>query len=84
MPMTDDKVFLPDRQRVVFELREMRIEKKMSQQTLADRIGTKRSNVCRMELGHQNISLDMLFKIAAALGKTVTVTFQNENENQTG
>ncbi|MDO5331384.1 MAG: helix-turn-helix domain-containing protein [Bacillota bacterium] len=40
-----------------------RLKHNMSQKELADRIGTKRSNISRIESGTQNISLDMLVKI---------------------
>ncbi len=81
--MMDNRSLLLNRRKIVYELRAARIEKKMSQQTLAEKIGTKRSNICRIELGHQNISLDLLLKIAAALGKTVLVTFCDERNNGT-
>jgi transcriptional regulator with XRE-family HTH domain len=50
-----------------------RLERGISQQALADMIGTKRSNISRMESGSQNISLDMLVKVASALGKDVSL-----------
>lgn len=81
--MTEEKTILLNRRKIVFQLRAARIEKKMSQQALAEKVGTKRSNICRIELGHQNISLDLLLKIAAALGKTVLVTFCDERNNST-
>ncbi len=68
---SDDKI-LSNRQRIISELKAARIEQGMSQQELADRIGTKRSNICRLEAGGQNISLDMFLKIANALGKKVS------------
>lgn len=40
-----------------------RLKHNMSQKELADKIGTKRSNISRIESGTQNISLDMLAKI---------------------
>ena len=67
--MLDDNKLLSDRQRIISALTAARIEKGLSQQALADIIGTKRSNICRMESGAQNISLDMLLKVAKALGK---------------
>lgn len=78
--MTDDNKILSDRQQIISELTAARIEKGLSQQALADMIGTKRSNICRIEAGGQNITLDMLLKISAALGKDVSVIL-NERKN---
>ena len=66
--MNNDKL-LRNRQEIVSLLTAARIEKGISQQTLAEMIGTKRSNICRIESGTQNITLDMMLKIADALGK---------------
>lgn len=72
--MNEDSLILDDRQKIISMLTAARIEKGISQQELADRIGTKRSNICRIESGAQNISLDMLLKISKALGKDVSVS----------
>ena len=77
--MTDDNRILSDRQRIISALTAARIEKGLSQQALADRIGTKRSNICRIEAGGQNISLDMLLKISGALGKDVSFILDERN-----
>ena len=71
--MSDTEKLLSQRQRIISALTAARIEKGLSQQALADMIGTKRSNICRIEAGGQNITLDMLLKISAALGKDVSV-----------
>jgi len=78
--MLDEQLIINDRQRIISELTSARIEKRMSQQALADMIGTKRSNICRLESGSQNISLDTLLKISHALGKDVSF---NLNERKT-
>ncbi|MBR0081613.1 MAG: helix-turn-helix domain-containing protein [Clostridia bacterium] len=62
-----------ERQKIISLLTAARLEKGISQQALADMIGTKRSNISRMESGAQNISLDMLVKVANALGKDVSL-----------
>ena len=74
----DDHTMMRDRQKIISMLTAARIEKGLSQQALADLIGTKRSNICRMESGAQNISLDMLLKVARALGKDVSVTLEEK------
>ena len=69
--MRDD--LLQERQKIISMLTAARLERGISQQALADMIGTKRSNISRMESGSQNISLDMLVKVASALGKDVSL-----------
>jgi len=78
--MTDESRIRFDRQRIISELTAARIEKGLSQQALADMIGTKRSNICRIEAGGQNITLDMLLKISAALGKDVSVILNDRRD----
>lgn len=78
----DDHSMMQDRQKIISMLTAARIEKGLSQQALADLIGTKRSNICRMESGAQNISLDMLLKVAGALGKDVSVTLEEKAETE--
>lgn len=75
--MIDENKILYDRQRIISGLTAARMEKGMSQQALADLVGTKRSNISRIEAGGQNISLDTLLKISNALGKDVSVTFSD-------
>ncbi len=60
---------LNGRQRVISQLVNARLEKGMSQAELARLVGTQRANICRLESGAQNPSLDMVCKIASALGK---------------
>ena len=78
--MNEDFLILDDRQKIISMLTAARIEKGISQQELADRIGTKRSNICRIESGAQNISLDMLLKISGALGKDVNLSLEEKNK----
>ena len=75
--MGEDSRILDDRQKIISMLTAARIEAGISQQELAERIGTKRSNICRIESGAQNISLDMLLKVSGALGKDVNVILTN-------
>lgn len=76
----DDSRILDDRQKIISMLTAARIEAGISQQELAERIGTKRSNICRIESGAQNISLDMLLKVSGALGKDVNVILTDRQE----
>lgn len=40
---------------------------------LAKRTGMHRSNICRIESGRQNISIDTLIRIFDALGKSILI-----------
>ena len=79
--MNDGNNILRSRQQIISKLTEARLEKQMSQAELASLIGTQRSNICRIESGSQNLSLDMLIKISEALGKDVNILLE---ERKTG
>ena len=61
------------RSHIASEIKKSRISLNMTQQTLADLSGTKKSNISRMESGKYNPSLDFLVKVAGCLGKTVDI-----------
>jgi|GEM_PF-699960 Predicted transcriptional regulator with C-terminal CBS domains len=50
-----------------YKILQLRKQRKMSQETLAKKIGTTQSNVARMEAGNQNFTLSLLNKVANAL-----------------
>ena len=50
-----------------------RKEKNFTQRELAERMGTKQSNISRLESGNYNPSLDFLNRIAQAMGKELEV-----------
>ncbi len=60
---------------IAYQILQLRKKKKLSQAQLAKKIGTKQSNIARMESGQQNFSIDILGKIAEALGCNVKITF---------
>lgn len=64
---------LRQRRKIISQLVEARLEKGISQAELARMIGTQRSNICRLESGTQNLTLDTIVKIASALGKDVSL-----------
>lgn len=68
------------RQEIIAQLAEARLEKGISQAELARMIGTQRSNICRLESGAQNPTLDMLLKIAGALGKDIYVSLADTDK----
>lgn len=53
-----------------------RIKKNMSQRQLAEKIGTKQSNISRFESGNSNPSLAFIQKIAAALDLEVSISLK--------
>ena len=59
------------RKEVAQQLREVRKSQGMTQESLADRVGTKKSNISRLESGRYNPSLDFLVKVAGGLGKQI-------------
>ena len=65
---------------IIAKLVEARLEKGITQAQLAKMIGTQRSNICRLEGGTQNPSLDTLLKISAALGKNIEFDLSDKEE----
>ena len=61
------------RAEVVRQLKEVRKAEGMTQEHLAELIGTKKSNISRLESGRYNPSLDFLVKVADGLGKQISV-----------
>ena len=61
------------REEVAQQLREVRKSQGMTQELLADRVGTKKSNISRLESVRYNPSLDFLVKVAGGLGKQIQV-----------
>lgn len=77
--MTDSNSILRKRQEIVSKLTQARLEKGLSQAQLAEMVGTQRSNICRIENGGQNLSLDLLIKITDALGKDISVLLEEKS-----
>ena len=61
---------------IAYQILQLRKRKKMSQAELAKKIGTKQSNVARMETGQQNFTIEMLQKIASVFGCNLKVEFK--------
>ena len=78
-----EKELLASRHSIVQKLTQARLEKGLTQAQLAALIGTQRSNICRMESGAQNLTLDMLLKVAEALGKDVSIMLEERSEAMT-
>lgn len=60
---------------IAYQILLLRKKKKMSQAALAKKIGTKQSNIARMEAGDQNFSINTLQKIAQVFNKDLKVSF---------
>jgi transcriptional regulator with XRE-family HTH domain len=58
---------------LVEEIITARKENHLTQQKLAELIGTKQSNISRLERGNYNPTLDFLKRIALAMGKKLEV-----------
>lgn len=54
-------------------LKEERIKAGLTQEQLADRIGTKKSFISRVERGHADIQLSTLVKLFQGLGRQISV-----------
>ena len=64
---------LVTRQRIGQRIRELREAKGLSQRDLEDRTGLTHNDICRIENGNYNVSLDTLTKIATALDAEVSI-----------
>ena len=64
---------LQPRYELISQIIEARKSMKMTQEELARRAGTRKSNISRLESGSYNPSLDFLIKIAKGLGKDVHI-----------
>ena len=64
---------LKPRYEVISQIIETRKEMHITQEELAQRAGTQKSNISRLESGSYNPSLDFLVKIAKGLGKDIHI-----------
>lgn len=71
--MKEYQEFSDPRQTVVEQLKQARRSQHMTQEVLAERVGTKKSNISRFESGKYNPSLDFLVKVAGSLGKQIHI-----------
>ena len=61
------------RQEIASQLWQVRKEQGMTQERLAEKVGTRKSNISRLESGRYNPSLDFLEKVAGGLGREIEV-----------
>ncbi len=58
------------------QMRSARQEQQLTQEVLAERAGTKKSNISRMESGRYNPTLDFLVKVAESMDKKITINVE--------
>ncbi len=61
---------------IIRQIIKVRIEQNITQSELANRIGTRQSNISRLERGDYNPSLQFLKKVAKGLGKELSISFK--------
>ena len=66
------------RQVIISKIVQARLEKELSQTQLAKLTGMHRSNICRIESGRQNISIDTLIRIFDALGIDISIELKDK------
>lgn len=66
---------------VAWLLIKYRMDKGLSQQQLAERVGTSHSQVSRIESGRHRTNLDTLQRIATALDLRVVIGFESRDKN---
>lgn len=64
---------LKPRYEIISQIIEARKEQNITQEELALRVGTQKSNISRLESGSYNPSLDFLVKVAKSLGKDIHI-----------
>jgi DNA-binding XRE family transcriptional regulator len=69
----DEYEKLKPRYELISEIIKARRELNLTQEELAVRIGTQKSNISRLESGNYNPSLDFLCKLASGLGKEIHI-----------
>lgn len=67
---------LKPRYDVISQIIDERSKQNITQEELAFRVGTQKSNISRLESGTYNPSLDFIIKVAHSLGKEMTITLK--------
>ena len=72
----DEYEKLKPRYDVISQIIEERSKQSITQEELALRVGTQKSNISRLESGSYNPSLDFLIKVAHSLGKEMHIVLK--------
>jgi len=67
---------LKPRYELIAQIIDARSEQNITQEELAQRVGTQKSNISRFESGSYNPSLDFVTKVAKGLGKEVNISLR--------
>ena len=67
---------LKPRYEIISQIIAERARQQITQEELALRAGTQKSNISRLESGTYNPSPDFLMKVARSLGKEIKITLQ--------
>ena len=65
---------LKPRYDLIAQIIDLRNQQNITQEELALRAGTQKSNISRFESGSYNPSLDFIIKLAGSLGKEISIT----------
>jgi len=65
---------LKPRYELIAQIIDIRNQLNITQEELAQRVGTQKSNISRFESGSYNPSLDFVTKIARSLGKEIHIS----------
>jgi len=60
---------------IAYQILQLRKQKGISQAELARKVGTRQSNIARMESGQQNFSIETLNKIATVFKRELKIEF---------
>lgn len=63
-------------------VRRLRLKRRLTQQQLADKIKSSQSRVAKMEIGANNVSLDLLFRGLFAVGGKLSDVRSDKSESQ--
>jgi len=64
-----------DQLEIAYKLMQLRKLKGVSQATIAKKLGTTQGNVARIESGNQNLTVQMLGKLAKVYGRNLKIEF---------
>jgi ribosome-binding protein aMBF1 (putative translation factor) len=60
---------------IAYQILQLRKQKRISQAELARKLGTRQSDIARMEAGQQNFTTDTLQKIASVFDRDLKIEF---------
>jgi len=67
---------LKPRYELIAQIADVRSKLNITQEELASRVGTQKSNISRFESGSYNPTLDFITKVARSLGKEIHISLE--------